>query len=120
MFIKNSICNYNAQELLLVASKLAFAIDAWVTLILIMELTKLLFLAQKQNAIKEISTHVWICMITFPLIEPTIMIQFLIIFASLFHKNPPLNMDLPIILILLIFYNITFSLSHPYRINCKV
>ncbi len=57
MFIKNSICNYNAQELLLVASKLAFAIDAWVTLILIMELTKLLLLAQKQNAIKEISTH---------------------------------------------------------------
>jgi hypothetical protein len=45
MFIKNSICNYNAQELLLVASKLAFALDAWVTLIFIMELT----LAQKKT-----------------------------------------------------------------------
>jgi len=28
MFMKNSICDYNAQELLLVASKLAFALDA--------------------------------------------------------------------------------------------
>jgi hypothetical protein len=62
----------------------------------------------------------WVCMITLPLVEPTIVIQFLIIFGSLSHKNPPLNMDLPIILILLIFYNITFSPSHPNRINCKV
>jgi hypothetical protein len=37
MFIKNLICNYNAQELLLTASKLAFALNAWVALIFIME-----------------------------------------------------------------------------------
>jgi hypothetical protein len=30
MFIKNSICNYNAKELLLAASRVAFALDAWV------------------------------------------------------------------------------------------
>jgi len=29
MFIKNQIYNYNAQELLLVASILTFALDAW-------------------------------------------------------------------------------------------
>jgi len=37
MFIKNSTCNYNAHELLLVASRLAFGLDAWVALIFIME-----------------------------------------------------------------------------------
>jgi hypothetical protein len=37
MFIKNSTFNYNAQELSSVASRLAFALDAWVALILIME-----------------------------------------------------------------------------------
>jgi hypothetical protein len=31
-----------------------------------------------------------------------------------------LNIDLPIILILLIFYNITFGPSHPHRIDFKV
>jgi hypothetical protein len=29
MFINNSICNYNAKELLLAASRVAFALDAW-------------------------------------------------------------------------------------------
>jgi hypothetical protein len=48
------------------------------------------------------------------------MIQFLIILGSLFHKNPPLNLDLPIILILLIFYNITFVPSHPHMIDFRV
>jgi hypothetical protein len=48
MFIKNLIYNYNAQELLLTASILAFALDAWVTLILIMELTIVLLLAGKK------------------------------------------------------------------------
>ncbi len=59
-------------------------------------------------------------MITFPLTQPTIMIQFLIIFSSLSHWNPPLNINLPITFILLIFYNITFSLSHPHRIDYNV
>jgi hypothetical protein len=48
MFIIFLICNYNAQELLLVASRLAFSLDAWVTLILIMELTIVLLLAEKE------------------------------------------------------------------------
>ncbi len=61
----------------------------------------------------------WVCMITFPLVQPTIMIQFLIILHSLSHMNPPLNINL-IIFIFLIFYNITFGLSHPYRIDHKV
>jgi hypothetical protein len=43
MFIKISICNYNVKKLLLIASRLAFALDAWVALILIMELIVVLF-----------------------------------------------------------------------------
>jgi len=35
MFIKDLICNYNAQELLLATSRLDFALYAWVALILI-------------------------------------------------------------------------------------
>ncbi len=62
----------------------------------------------------------WVYMIILPLAQPIIMIQFLIIFGSLSHKNPPLNIDLPIILSILIFYNITFGPSHPHRIDCKV
>jgi hypothetical protein len=50
MFIKNSICNYNAQELLLVESRLTFALDAWVAPILIMELIVVLLLTGKKNA----------------------------------------------------------------------
>jgi hypothetical protein len=42
VFIKNSTYNYNAKELLLAASGLAFTVDAWVALILIMELTIIL------------------------------------------------------------------------------
>jgi di/tricarboxylate transporter len=45
------------HELLLVASKLAFALNAWVTLILILELIFLLLLVEKENATKDISTH---------------------------------------------------------------
>jgi hypothetical protein len=60
MSIKKIICNYNAQNLLLVASKLTFALDAWVALIFIMELTIILFLVEKENAIKEISTHCFV------------------------------------------------------------
>jgi len=41
-------------------------------------------------------------------------------FGSFFHKNPPLNKDLPIILIFLILYNITFGLSHPHKIDYRV
>jgi len=43
MFIKNSIFNCNAQELLLATSRLTFALDAWVALIFIMELIVVLF-----------------------------------------------------------------------------
>ncbi len=58
--------------------------------------------------------------IILPFVQPTIMIQFLIIFGSLSHMNPPLNTDLPIIFIILISYNITFGPSHPHRIDCRV
>jgi hypothetical protein len=59
-------------------------------------------------------------MITLPLAQPIIMIQFLVILGSLSHKNPPLSIDLPIIFILVIFFNITFSLSHPHKIDYRV
>jgi hypothetical protein len=42
---------------LLTISRLAFTLDAWVTLILIMELTIVLLLAGKKNATEDISTH---------------------------------------------------------------
>ncbi len=48
------------------------------------------------------------------------MIQFLIILGSLSHMNPPLNIDLHIIIIFLISDNITFGPSHLDRIDCKV
>jgi hypothetical protein len=57
MFIKKLIYDYNANALLLATSKLAFALDAWLALIFIMELTIVLFLATKENVTKEISTH---------------------------------------------------------------
>jgi hypothetical protein len=63
---------------------------------------------------------VWVYMITLPLVQPTIVIQFFIILNSFSHRNPPLNIDLPIIFILLISYNITFNPSHPNMINYKV
>jgi hypothetical protein len=47
MFIKHSICNYNAKELLLATSELGFALDAWVASILIMELIIVLLLVEK-------------------------------------------------------------------------
>ncbi len=62
---------------------------------------------------------VWVYMITLPFVQPTIMTQFLIIFDSLSHKNPPLNINLPIILIFLIFY-ITSSPSPPHKIDGRV
>jgi hypothetical protein len=48
MFIKKSICNYNADELLLAASILAFALNVWVALILIIKLIVVLFIAKKK------------------------------------------------------------------------
>jgi hypothetical protein len=57
MFIKKLIYNYNAEELLLVASRLNFSLDAWVTLIFIMELIIVLRLAKKENGTKDILTH---------------------------------------------------------------
>jgi hypothetical protein len=56
MFINFLICNYNTHELLLTTSILAFALNAWVALIFIMELIVVLLLTQK-NATKDISTH---------------------------------------------------------------
>ncbi len=57
MFIKKLIYNYNAQELLLIAYILIFALDAWVLVMLIMELTMVILLTEKENATKDISTH---------------------------------------------------------------
>jgi len=51
------IYNYNAEELLLATSKLAFFVDAWLALIFIMELIVVLLLVVKENTTKEISTH---------------------------------------------------------------
>jgi hypothetical protein len=48
MFIKNSICNYNVDELFLAASRLAFALDVWVALILIIKLIVILFIVEKK------------------------------------------------------------------------
>ncbi len=61
----------------------------------------------------------WVCIITLPLAQPTIMIQVHNILGSFSHKNPPLNINLPIILILLMSYNITFDPSHPHKINFR-
>jgi hypothetical protein len=57
MFIKKSIYNYNAYELLLATSRLAFVLDAWGALILILELIIILLLVEKENATKDISAH---------------------------------------------------------------
>ncbi len=100
MFIKNLTCNYSAQKLLSIASRLNFALNAWVALILYC------FYSEKKRDTRYFNPFFWVYMITLPLAQPTIMIQFLIIFNSISHKNPPLNINLPIILIFLIFYNI--------------
>jgi hypothetical protein len=42
---------------LLATSRLAFVLNAWVTLILIMELTIVLFLVKEKYAIEDISTY---------------------------------------------------------------
>jgi len=82
MFIKNLIYNYNAQELLLVASRLVFAFDAWLALILIMELNVVLFIVRKKKRNRRNLTILfWVFMITLPLAQPTIMIQFFIILS---------------------------------------
>ncbi len=78
------------------------------------------FSQKKKSDTRYFDTLFWIYMITLPLVQPTIMIQFFIIFNSLSHKNPTLNINLPIIFIFLVFYNITFSPSHPHKIDCRV
>jgi hypothetical protein len=121
VFIKNNICNYNAHELLLVALRLVFFLNAWVALILIMELTIELLLARKKKCNKRDSNPLfWVCMITLPLVQPTIVIQFLIILGSLYNKNPQMNIYLLIIFILLISYNITFGPSYLKMIDYRV
>jgi hypothetical protein len=85
MFIKKLICNYNAHELLLATSKLAFALDALIRLIFIMELIVVLLLVKKKHNRRDFNPLFWVCMITLPLPQPTIMIQFLIILGSLSH-----------------------------------
>jgi hypothetical protein len=57
MFIKSSTYNYNAHELLSTASRLVFALDAWVALIFIMELTIILLLTKKENTIEDNLTY---------------------------------------------------------------
>jgi hypothetical protein len=89
------------------------------TLILILELI-VASSQKKERDKKDFNPLFWVHIITLPLSQPTIMIQFLIILGSLSHMNPPLNIDFPIIFILLISYNITFSPSHLNRIDCKV
>jgi hypothetical protein len=42
---------------LLTTSRLTFALDAWVALIFIMELTIVLIIVEKKNTTKNISTH---------------------------------------------------------------
>jgi len=75
---------------------------------------------EKKSETKKFDPLFWVCMIILPLAQPTITIQFPIILGSLSHKNPPLNINVPIIFILLISYNITFDPSHPHRINFRV
>jgi hypothetical protein len=55
MFIKKLISNYNAFSN---ALRLIFALNAWVALILIMELIVLLLLAKKQN-MTSVATPLW-------------------------------------------------------------
>jgi len=57
MFIKNSTYNYDAHELLSTASRLVFALDAWATLIFIMELINILLLTKKENTIEDSLTY---------------------------------------------------------------
>jgi hypothetical protein len=57
MFIKYLTYNYNAQKLLLAASILIFALNTWVVLIFIIELTIILVLDEKENVIQKILTH---------------------------------------------------------------
>jgi hypothetical protein len=75
---------------------------------------------ERKHDTRDFDPLFWVYMITLPLAQPTIMIQFLIILVSLSYGNPPLNIDLPIIFILLIHYNITFGSSHPHKIGCRV
>jgi uncharacterized membrane-anchored protein len=74
MFIKNSIYSYNAEELLLATSKLTFALNACVTSILVMELIVVLLLGLKKHENRYFNPLFWVCMITFPFAQPTIMI----------------------------------------------
>jgi len=98
-----------------------FALDAWVTLILIIKLNVVSLLAKKENTIKEIPTHYFgSSWLHFHLFNQQLWYNSSSFLAPFSHKNPPLNIDLPTILILLISYNITFSLSHPHKIDCKV
>ncbi len=115
------IYNYNAQELLLVASRLVFALYAWVALILIMELTVVLFLVGKKNTQHKRFQPNVLGLHDYTSIRSTNNYDtFFVILGSLSHKNPSLNIDLPIIPIFLISYNITFGHSHLDRIDCRV
>jgi hypothetical protein len=44
-------------DFLSATSRIIFALDAWVTLIIIIKLNVVLLLAKKENTIKEIPTH---------------------------------------------------------------
>jgi len=121
MFIKNLIYNYNAHELLLIASRLVFALDACITLILIMELIVVLLLIdiafsrKKIRDKKNLNPLFWVCKCYTSTCSTNNYDT-----IPRHSWNPPLNIDPPIIIIILASYNIIFSLSHPYRIDCKV
>jgi hypothetical protein len=91
MFIKKSNCNYNALEFLSNASRLIFALDAWVALIVIMELIVVFFLAEKKHGRRDFDPLFWVYMIIIPLVQLTIMIPFLIILSSLSSHEPTIE-----------------------------
>jgi len=69
----------------------------------------IIYSLKKKHDTRDFDPLFWVYMIILPRVQPTIMIQFLVILGSLSHKSPPLNIDLLIILILLIPYNITLA-----------
>ncbi len=85
-----------------------------------MEWIVILLLAKKENVTQEI----WPIVLGIHDYSSTWLTNnydtIFIIIGSLSHNNPPLNIDLPLILIFLISYNIAFNPSHPHKIDIKV
>ncbi len=95
MFIKNSTCNYNAHELLLATSRLVFPFRCMGCTNTYHVMNYYIASSQERKRDTRYFDPLFgVCMITLPLAQPTIMIQFFIILSSLSHRNPPLNIDL--------------------------